>query len=817
MQLELGNDHLAWHLRMPSGRWDVRSLHGPTVEVAAARLGLSGAWRDGGFTWDGSLADAEIVGPCPLPSPLGDAPGVRLRLAPEELPVQLSVDFALPVHAPLVLWQLRVVNSSEQDVRLDRLDLLRGGAAGSQGVSLAAQAPQAFYVNGWQSWSYSGTLQAGQRQPRSSLGPLFRARHEIPGVRMQGRRGEFISDLYGVLLHPERKVGLLAGFLGQRQMFGQVHARLRSEASSLELVSPADGIVLGPSASLASDWACLQLVDLQKPLALDPYLCAVAKENGARKGAVSPTGWCSWYQFFAKVRGDRLAQNVDWVAQNRVRYPLEIVQLDDGYESHVGDWEHTHSDFDIPLEVVSRGIAQSGGTPGLWIAPFVAAHDSRLARDHPHWILRKHSGAPVGIGYTWGLRTRALDVSHPEVREFIRHTVQTAAQAWGFRYLKLDFLYAGALIGERQDRSRTRAQAYSQVMQDIRLAAGPATHLLGCGGPLGPGIGVFDSMRIGPDVAIGWNPSYPGVPALPRRDPEFPAVRNALRNALSRAHLHRRWWVNDADCVLLRPAGRAGLHGTPGVASRLTEAEAQTMLTVNSMLAGSMIVSDHLPSLPESRLAWLSRLLPLLPDGAQVRDWAITDHPTTVVLELTGAVGAWTLVARVNWDRWDADADLAWEDIGLEPLPAGRHVVDFWRSAYCGVQRDRLALGRIPAHGTAWVAVRPVLPGPSWLGDTLHASQGRIVARWSADATSFKAELAPTHPAAGRVWLALPGGGAEIALDGAPIPARPVGPGVYCLDLAVTGRCQLEGQARLVEGAPWADARAGAEGERRKT
>ena len=238
-----------------------------------------------------------------------------------------------------------------------------------------------------------------------------------------------------------------------------------------------------------------------------------------------------------------------------------MIQLDDGYEAQVGDWERTRPEFGVPLEAIGRRIAEAGGTPGLWIAPFVAAHNSRAARDHPHWILRNHGGAPVGIGYTWGLRTRALDVSHPEVREFVRHTVQTAVQSWGFRYLKLDFLYAGAMIGERHDRSQTRAQAYSQRLGDIRLAAGPETYLVGCGGPLGPGIGIFDSMRVGPDVSIGWNPSYPGIPTLPRSDPEFPAVRNALRNALSRAHLHRRWWLNDADCVLLRPADAAGGRG----------------------------------------------------------------------------------------------------------------------------------------------------------------------------------------------------------------------------------------------------------------
>lgn len=801
MQIELGNPHLACQLSVPSGRWDLRSCSGPAVAVANARLGLTGSWRGAPFTWEGELAEAVLEGPHPTHSPIGEAKAVHLRVRPEGLPLQLGLEFVVPVQAPLVLWRLQAVNVTQADVQLDHFNLLRAapnspgaGHGGAGGVSLSEEAPCAFHLNGWQSWSYSGTLQAWQRQPRSLLGPLLRSRHEIPGVRVSSQTGRFVSDLYGVLLHPQRKAGLLAGFLGQRQMFGRVEARLSRGAASLDLVCPADGVILRPSAGLSSDWACLQLVDLTDDFPLDPFLLAVAELNGARRSAASPTGWCSWYQFFARVESEQLEQNIAWIGRHQDRYRLQVIQLDDGYQSRVGDWDRLRPNSGLSLDAIRGRMEEAGGIPGLWIAPLVAAHDSQVARDHPSWILRKPGGAPVGIGYTWGLRTRAFDVSHPGAREFISRTIATAVHSWGFRYLKLDFLYAGALIGERHDRSQTRAQAFSQVLREIRQAAGPDTHLLGCGGPLGPGIGCFDSMRVGPDVAVGWNPSYPGIPALPKRDLEFPAVRNALRSALNRAHLHRRWWVNDADCVLLRPAARLGDRKRPGVASRLTEAEAQTLLTVSSMLAGALIVSDHLPALPESRLDWLSRALPLLPEGARVLDWAFTDHPGTVVLSLSGAVGAWTLIASVNWGDREIAASLAWEDLRLNPAPGGMHAVDFWRSAYSGVHRDRLALGRIPPHGTAWVAVRPVLPQPAWLGDTLHVSQGGIVESWDADAASFTAELAPTHPASGSVWLAMPGRGAEISLDGAPVPARRVGQGVYCLEVAVSGRSVLVGR-----------------------
>lgn len=801
--LEVASQSMMLKLDLPSGCWELRSGRGRELHVAGARFGLEGAAEGRPFVWDGSLAEAEAEHLRETTSPAGPAHGCRLRLVPPGLPLEIEIDLLLPLQEPMLLLRLKANNGSGEDVQLHRIDLLRAtsdvrgtGESRERGIRLEGAAPTAFHLNGWQSWSYCGTLRAVDRQPRSRLGPLMRARHEIPGVRLSGGRGEFVSDLYGVLVHPRRRAGLLAGFVSQREMFGRVHACLRSDSASLALVCPADGVVLAPGSSLSTDWACLQTVDLDVPRGLDPYLKAAARVNNARLHQESPTGWCSWYQFFAGVERDRLTENTTWIAENRQRLPLDVILLDDGFEATVGDWDHPRPGSGLDLGQLSRQMEAAGGMPGLWLAPLVAAHGSRLARNHPGWILRRPGGRPVGIGYTWGLRTRALDLSHPEARGFVRETIETAVKSWGFRYLKLDFLYAGAMIGERHDRACTRAQAYGRTMREIREAAGEDTFLLGCGGPLGPAIGIFDGMRIGPDVAIGWHPSYPRIPLLPKGDPEFPAVRNALRNAMNRSHLHRRWWVNDGDCVLLRPAGKEGTPPSRGVASRLSEAEAQTLLTVTAMLGGSLFVSDHLPSLPESRLAWLSRLLPPLPGGGAVLGWESTDYPTTIVLPLRGAAGQWTLVAVINWGDHPVDRGLEWGDLGLGELPAGRHCVDFWRATYIGTHKERLDLGRIAAHGVAWVAVRPSLPRPAWLGDTLHASQGLVVEHWEEDDGGFNALLAPTHPTRGLAWIAFPQPEPHFKLDGASVPARRVAPGVYCLELGVSRRSELTGLHR---------------------
>lgn len=69
----------------------------------------------------------------------------------------------------------------------------------------------------------------------------------------------------------------------------------------------------------------------------------------------------------------------------------------------------------------------------------------------------------------------------------------------GFRYFKLDFLYAASIPGP--DRTEDEAiETYRYGLELIRKAVGEDAILVGCGAPLLPSLGLFDAMCIGPDV-----------------------------------------------------------------------------------------------------------------------------------------------------------------------------------------------------------------------------------------------------------------------------------------------------------------------------
>src|SRR5581483_1418930 len=72
---------------------------------------------------------------------------------------------------------------------------------------------------------------------------------------------------------------------------------------------------------------------------LDGALARWADRFAARMGVTgarrAPRVWCSWYQYFTQVTEADVLENLE--AIERLRLPIEVVQLDDGYQSGIGD------------------------------------------------------------------------------------------------------------------------------------------------------------------------------------------------------------------------------------------------------------------------------------------------------------------------------------------------------------------------------------------------------------------------------------------------------------------------------------------------
>ncbi|MFC7108641.1 glycoside hydrolase family 36 protein [Nonomuraea rubra] len=248
--------------------------------------------------------------------------------------------------------------------------------------------------------------------------------------------------------------------------------------------------------------------------------------------------WCTWYAYYEDVSEQVLNKDLASLAG----LPYDVAQIDDGWELAVGDWEPNHK-FPSGMRALTERINAAGMRAGLWLAPFIALPTSRTAREHPEFLLRDAAGQPVVAGYNWGTSYWALDLTHPGVQEHLTQLIHRVVHEWGFTYLKLDFVNAGAVPGVRHSGGH-REQAYRDAFSLIRRVAGPEVYLLGSGALLLPSLGLADGLRSGPDVAPLWT-NYA------TDDPSDAMAYNAVVNTLHRLWQSRLLQV-DPDIVYFR-------------------------------------------------------------------------------------------------------------------------------------------------------------------------------------------------------------------------------------------------------------------------
>jgi alpha-galactosidase len=293
-------------------------------------------------------------------------------------------------------------------------------------------------------------------------------------------------------------------------------------------------------------------------------------------------------------------------------------------------------------------------------------------------------------------------------------------------------------------------------MEAIRAVVGPDVTLLGCGAPFGSMLGLVEAMRIGPDVSGEWKPTFANIGAFFKNEPSMPCAVNSIRDILTRAALHGHWWVNDPDCLLIRPN------------THLSLAEVQTLATAIAMTGGSLLLSDDLPKLPAERLRIAEVLLPVIGERARVLDWFDAEMPAKLRLDQLNDTGEWHLLAKFNWSEKPADLVI---DPAEFDLPAGEYrCMEFWSSKVDRIGKGgKFTLPSVPAHGCALVALRlAAKEQPVYLGSDLHFSMGHEVAEWKVTDAKVSFTIRLPRKTEGKVCVSIPWQKFTVELDGAP-------------------------------------------------
>jgi alpha-galactosidase len=717
-------------------------------------------------------------------TPHGSLQHLAFSVRKTHSPLHLTLEYALPENHPFCLWRMGIKNVSVQPVFIDQIEMLAagGGDADQGGVIFPSEKePQlAFYSNGWQSWSYTGVYAAGDKTQYSRLGPFQVNQNTNLSTPLFHDPGHFSSDFFGLLGDRVSRRGLIAGFLSQKQHFGYVEAGL-GHSNSLKICAQGDHTRLNPGAEMTTDWAVLGNFMLDDPHQLDSFLDAVARENDvAPDFGETPVGWCSWYQYDAKVTASDIRENLHMLRKLKPVLPLKKFQIDDGWQHAAGDWLSFRDTFPDGIAPLVEEVRKAGFQPGIWIAPFMVHPRSLLRRQHADWLLRTSSGRLAYAGFVWNTFNAALDLTNPHALQYVREVLRTAAHNWNIPYIKLDFLYAAALPAKYQDDTQTRAQVLHHALQVMKAAAGDKSLLLGCGLPLGSAIGNVSAMRIGADVLESWYPRYFGLQAIFRGEPHMPSARNSIQNILSRSFYHRKWWINDPDCLLVRPD------------SRLTLDEVQSLATAIGMTGGSVLLSDDLTRLPPARLRLVASLLPPIDQRPRMLDWFDSPTPSRLRLDLDNSTGSWQVLAFFNWADEARTFNLAPVDFGLPP--GSYWVRSFWQSELHQVAAGNpLFSGELPAHASILMSLRPVDDRQSgYLGSNFHISQGLEVSRWLAGEDEISFTLGLGRDAQGMVDLNLPRQPRSICCKDQAVDWQEICPNAYRLNLKVAGSATIQ-------------------------
>jgi len=657
-------------------------------------------------------------------SPVEDAQGRGKRLTLTSLAGDLTLVLYVTLYddQPFAVLQLELKNGGRRPLPVHRLAPLSTPQQGRGRIALGGPPSRwSFYREGWQSWTPTLALRTGEPDV-SALPPMLGP--EAPPPEWAAARpagGRFLADDMGALVDLATGACALAGFVSARDQLCQV--RLDARRRALEAFSWADGVALKPGAVVRSERL---LVDLAGPPleALTRYGDALGREMGARVPARVASGWCSWYRFFTTVREEDVLGNLRFLVEHRDELPVEYVQIDDGYQAGIGDWETINEKFPHGMKWLVDRIHEAGFKAGIWLAPLTVGANSALHREHPGWLIRDVDGEPVPALYNWNQVCYGLDCTHPEAEAWLERVFRTVAEDWGFDFVKVDFIYSAALKGRRYDATATRAQAYRRGLETIRRAVGER-FVLGCGGLIAPSVGLVDGHRIGPDVAPWWR-LPPGVP-MPARGKRharpassFPAAENSLRNILTRFWCHRRLWLNDPDCFLARDETTTlTLDQMQMPSTLLSPDEVRTLATAIGLSGGIVLDSDNLPAMSPERVAIVSLLLPTWGEAAQPLDLFEAGMPSLFRLPVERPWESWTLLGVFNW-----------EDVACTlkaPLPPGRlHVFDLWSGQYSGVLSGEAIFPNVPAHGCKLLALREVQDQPQVVSSTFHFTQGAL-------------------------------------------------------------------------------------------
>jgi alpha-galactosidase len=651
------------------------------------------------------------------------------------------------------------------------------------------------FYNGYQSWSLARVFGLREKQYHAAL-RIGQYPHHYRFMTFpewnRRRRGRQVSNNVTVITDPVSKRSITIGFVTALSQHGEIEVTATKKTKCIDALvatSWCEGKKVAPGSEYASEILYIQDRN-EYPRCLDEYGSLVASCMKAVSWPSVPFGYCTWYYYFFKIDEQETLKNIE-IVTNKEKNPyfhVDYFQLDDGYQftqGQCGDWKRPNpTKFPGGLKNIVEALNEKDVTPGLWIAPFNALPSSELARAHPDWILKNRHGKPLKPTSISGKFQYALDLTHPEVKAYLQDLFHYFVHVMGFRYMKIDFVFS-AITADAvfYNDEVTRVEAYREAVGILREAAGDDVFILGCGAPVLESVGLVNGNRISTDTDPHWTQFGAVFGPL---NILISGTKHALLNTITRSWMHKAFYVNDPDCLMVRNTN-----------TKLTEAEIQAELSIIGLSGGQVSVSDDLSILPPERMRLVSLVQPVFPRSASSPDMFVNPLPRLYVLADVSAFHSdWRAVVVMNWADKAQDALLPLDAVGC--VDGFRyHVVDFWAREYVGLfsGHDTVTFKKVPRHGCKLLRVTADTPGVLLLGTTMHVVQGAVeITSFGFDEASSILSLGISKQGltSGSVFVKIPPRMLVDTASGPGFNVRDVAPEIIAIDVDFTDDLSIE-------------------------
>lgn len=394
-----------------------------------------------------------------------------------------------------------------------------------------------FYSNGYQAWTTSREYAVYEKMlditpiAVGAVRKLAGITADVRFVEYPKHRGEFYSHTYTYIRHNDSV--RLFGSLTEKQGFTVIYADMNKD--DLIFSKDVEGV------TVCSEYELFDMVMFSGGYdeVFDKYFDAM----GVLKPKINHmSGYTSWYNYFQKIDEDIIIRDLN--ALDKVHDSVSVFQVDDGYETFVGDWLAPNPEkFPKGMKYIADSVHAKGYKAGIWLAPFNLQRVSKTYKEHPDWVIKENARPQLGV-FGWG-GAYTMDIYNDEAREYIKHFFDVILNEWGYDMVKLDFLYSQC-ISPRNNKSRGTIMC--EAMAFLRECCGDKL-ILGCGVPLGAAFGYVDACRISCDVDLNYDGIYYNKLHI---NNEIPSAQNAINNSVFRRHLDGRVFCNDPDVFFLR-------------------------------------------------------------------------------------------------------------------------------------------------------------------------------------------------------------------------------------------------------------------------